>query len=92
MIGRERRIQIFYTFKSDIRHNGAMFWFVLTPLVLLSLAGLAAISVCLKRSVRGYEDDRGFHEGAEPIAIRARRNYRASTSDDAVGQATFSLF
>jgi hypothetical protein len=38
---------------------------MLIALLCLAIAGLGALWFALKTSVRGYEDDYGFHEGVE---------------------------
>lgn len=65
--------------------------YVLTPLLLLTLAGLAAIRLGVKHSVRGYEDERGFHEGSEPILEMGSR-LETSQDEEAYGAATLRLF
>jgi hypothetical protein len=42
---------------------------MLITLLILLIAGLATLWYGIRHSVRGYEDEFGFHEGAEPIGI-----------------------
>ena len=44
---------------------------MLTVVLSLSVAGLVELFVELKRAVRGYEDQFGFHEGTEPVLCGA---------------------
>ncbi|MDB6093026.1 MAG: hypothetical protein JWM32_588 [Verrucomicrobia bacterium] len=75
-----------------------MIAYVIAPLLILTLAGLAAIRFSLKHSVNGYEDELGFHQGVQPVRFEredfefAGRRGARSRRDEAFETSSRRLF
>jgi hypothetical protein len=81
---------------------------MLIALLSLAIAGLGALWFALKTSVRGYEDDFGFHEGVEhpiesvrttvdptPVSVKAtspKRKGSRAPMPEPIEQTTLSFY
>ena len=78
---------------------------MITTLLMLFLAGLVTLYVEMRRSVRGYEDEFGFHEGVESsfctLSMRAaqavasgwtKKNRSSKSDSNTIIQATLEFF